>query len=173
MMPTIPFLLLYGVIGMARWLRPYSPRMVWRLISRALPIVVVCLSLAFLVIGARAYADDVCIINGEMVRVAYWLRENTLPGALVAAHDIGAIGYFADRPLLDLAGLVTPEIIPFLRDEARLAEFIIAQGADYLVTFPGWYPQIVADERFVQVYETGLSLTRQKGGENLAVYRVD
>src|SRR5690606_33949171 len=32
------------------------------------------------------------------------------PGELVACHDIGALGFFADRPLLDLAGLGTPEI---------------------------------------------------------------
>jgi len=29
---------------------------------------------------------------------------------LIAAHDIGAIGYFAPRPILDLAGLISPDV---------------------------------------------------------------
>ena len=64
------------------------------------------------------------------------------PARLIAAHDIGAIGYFARRPILDLAGLISPEVIPFIRDEAKLDEWIRAKGAQYLVTFPDWYPQL-------------------------------
>ena len=66
------------------------------------------------------------------------------PDALVAAHDIGAIGYFARRPLLDLAGLVTPEVIPFIRDEPLLLAFILDREAAYVVTFPSWYPEMIA-----------------------------
>jgi len=86
----------------------------------------------------------VAIINGEMVGVAQWLDRNTPPDALIAAHDIGAIGYFTRRPILDLAGLISPEVISFIRDEARLGEWIRAKGAQYLVTFPGWYPRLSA-----------------------------
>ena len=130
------------------------------------------LLLAFLILGRQAYADDVCIINGEMVDVARWLAANTPTEALVAAHDIGAIGYLSGRRLLDLAGLITPEVIPILRDEHKLAAFIVAQNADYLVTFPSWYREMAADDRFEQVYQTGFALTRAKGGDNMAVYRV-
>ena len=41
---------------------------------------------------------DVCIIQEEMVDVALWLRANTPPATLIAAHDIGAIG-------LEMSGL--------------------------------------------------------------------
>ena len=47
------------------------------------------------------------------------MAHNTPPDALIAAHDIGAVGYFGQRRLLDLAGLVSPEVIPFIRDEAQ------------------------------------------------------
>ena len=172
LMPTIPFALLYGVVGLARRLRPRSPRLPVRLFSRVMPLAVGCLFAAFFFLGARAYADDVCIINGEMVDVAHWLNESTPPGALIAAHDIGAIGYFGHRPLLDLAGLITPQVIPFIRDEARLLQFVLAQEADYLVTFPSWYPDMTSDERLVLVYETGYALTREKGADNMAVYAI-
>ena len=41
--------------------------------------------------------------------------------------------------LIDLAGLVTPEIIPIIRNEKELGIYLDAHGADYLMTFPGWY----------------------------------
>ncbi len=40
-----------------------------------------------------------------------WLRRNTPEGTVVAALDIGAVGYASDRPVLDLMGLVSPEIL--------------------------------------------------------------
>jgi hypothetical protein len=170
LMPTIPFLILYGVVGVSGWLRPRSRRLFARLVSRAMPLAIGCLFVAFFVLGGRAYADDVCVINGEMVAVAHWLDANTPDDALVAVHDIGAIGYLGNRRLLDLAGLITPEVIPFIRDEGQLLQFILAQEADYLVTFPSWYPDMTADGRLTLVYETGYPLTRQKGGDNMAVY---
>lgn len=40
-----------------------------------------------------------------------WLQENTPEGSVVAALDIGAVGYASDRPVLDLMGLVSPEVL--------------------------------------------------------------
>ncbi|MBN1640043.1 MAG: hypothetical protein JXA09_02315 [Anaerolineae bacterium] len=171
-MPTIPFLLLYGLAGTARWLQPHATRWAVRVASRALPAAFLCLGVAFLLLGRQAYVEDVCIINGEMVQVAQWLRDHTPADALVAAHDIGAIGYVSQRSLIDLAGLVTPEVIPYIRDEARLRAYVLAQGADYMATFPSWYPEMTRDPRFVLVYQTDLALTRRKGGDNMAVYEI-
>jgi len=38
-----------------------------------------------------------------------WLRDNTPPGAEIAALDIGALGFASERRILDLAGLVSPD----------------------------------------------------------------
>jgi hypothetical protein len=103
-----------------------------------------------------------------MVTTAYWLAANTPEDALIAAHDIGAIGYFTERPLLDLAGLVTPDVIPFIRNESRLGAYLDDQGADYLVTFPGWYPQLTS--RADILYETSGQIAPALGAENMAVY---
>jgi len=172
LMPTVPFLLIYGIGGTGHWLRPRSPRIAVRVLSRTMTAVIGCLFVAFLFVGARAYAGDVCTINGEMVDVAVWLEANTPPDALVAAHDIGAIGYFAQRPLLDLAGLITPDVIPYMRDEARLLQFVVEQEADYLATFPSWYPRMVVDDRLLLIYQTECDVTRQRGGDSMAVYQI-
>jgi hypothetical protein len=40
-----------------------------------------------------------------------------------------------------------------------------------LVTFPSWYPSMVADPRLELVYQTGAAITREHGEDNMAVYR--
>ena len=51
----------------------------------------------------------------------------------------GTYDYFAQRDLVDLAGLVSPEVIPFIRDEAQIEAYLDERGVAYLMTFPGWY----------------------------------
>ena len=118
--------------------------------------------------GAQAYARDVAVINTEMVSTARWISENSAPEELIAAHDIGALGYFAQRPLLDLAGLISPDVIPFIRDEAALANYLDQKEPVYLVTFPGWYPQLT--EGRTPVFSTEGKFSPTLGGENMAVY---
>ncbi|MCP4359409.1 MAG: hypothetical protein GY796_15465 [Chloroflexi bacterium] len=127
----------------------------------------------FLLQGAAAYAADVAIIEGEMVTVAHWLAENTDEDAVIATHDIGAIGYFAERPLLDLAGLITPEIIPLLDDEPALSQYILQSAANYLVTAPGWpYADITQTNSSTFMYSTDFQLTQENGINNMAVYKL-
>jgi arabinofuranosyltransferase len=49
----------------------------------------------------------------HMTAVGTWLREHTPPNTVVAADEIGIIGYYSERPILDLEGLITPAIIPY------------------------------------------------------------
>ncbi len=175
--PVIPFFLLVGVGGMADLLRLRAPGLVQRAISRSELASVVLVSLIFLGLGGRAYATDVAFIQGEMVAVARWLETNVSPDSLIAVHDIGAIGYFAQhpRPLLDLAGLVTPEVIPFMTDETRLLEFMQERGADYVVFFPDWsdaYRRLAQDPRLEKIYVTGYEWTLGQGRANMTVYRL-
>ena len=151
-MPVIPILIAFGLGGTATLLRLNDTRLWPRVFSRAVTLAIAITQLSFVAIGARAYAADVAIIEGEMVRVARWLDTNTAPSDLIAAHDIGAIGYFSRRPLLDLAGLISPEVIPFIRDQGRLEALIRQRGAAYLVTFPAWYPQLVGQAGFVPLF---------------------
>jgi hypothetical protein len=170
-MPIIPALILAGTAGMAQLLRPGAARFWPRVLSRAALIAPAALALAFLATGSTLLARDVAIIETEMVVAARWIAGETAPGARLAAHDIGALGYFAPgRPLLDLAGLVSPEVVPFIRDEARLAAWLSEQGADYLVAFPGWYPALVSQPGVRRVFSTGAVYSPAAGGENMAVF---
>ena len=82
---------------------------------------------AFIFLGARSYAQDVAVIESEMVVTAKWVASNLPADALIAAHDIGALGYFDYHELIDLAGLVSPDVIPFIRNEPQLANYLNQQ----------------------------------------------
>lgn len=170
-MPVIPALLLYGAPGTVL-LAKAARGAAGRILSRALVLAACAVFAAFVFVGARAYLTDVRIIDTEMVDVAQWLDRNTPRDAVIAVHDIGAVGYFTRRRLLDLAGLVSPEVVPFIRDEGRLYDYIMSRGASYLVTFPSWYPQMTARPDVVLIYQTRSPWTVQAGGDNMAVYRL-
>jgi hypothetical protein len=60
------------------------------------------------------------------------------PDAKVASFDIGGIGYFSNRRIADLSGLLDPSLIPLVR-EGRIGEYIKREHLDYLVlamTYP-------------------------------------
>jgi len=170
--PAIAWVVLLGVWGTARLVGLLPQAMLYRVAGRVLVISLALLAGAFVLVGAQAYGRDVRFIETEMVAVAKWLDQHVAPQALLAAHDIGAIGYFSQRRLIDLAGLVTPEVIPFIRDESALFDFMIARQVDYFITFPSWYPQLTQQRRLQLRYQTGAIWTPQMGGDNMAVYQI-
>ena len=171
--PAIVWIILLGVWGTGRLLQKVPRRNgVGRALGRAWVLSLALLALAFTFIGAQAYGRDVRFIESEMVATAHWLAAQTPPNTLIAAHDIGAIGYFTERPLIDLAGLITPEIIPIIRDEPALLHFVTARQADYLVTFPSWYPELTQSPRLTRLYSTQAPWSPQAGGDNMTVYRI-
>jgi hypothetical protein len=176
LMPVLPVVILYGLAGWFWLARLIGARLrlgqrPTYIFGRVAGSVFAVLLAVFVLLGQQAYAADVTFVNREMVAVARWLNEHTPPDALVAAHDIGAIGYFGERRLLDLAGLVSPEVVSLLGDENALADYVRSSGAGYLVTAPGWpYEALTAGDDAALLYATDHAWTRQQGSNNMAVY---
>ncbi len=61
-----------------------------------------------------------------------WLAGHTPPGASVAYYEVGALGYWSDRTVVDLLGIVTPALLPYVR-QGDLAGAFLARPADYAV----------------------------------------
>jgi hypothetical protein len=171
LIPVIPAIVVVGVGGTTSWFQSHNPGLFRRVFRHTWIVATVILVVAFLVIGARAFGRDVAFIQGEMVACACWLAEHTEPEDLIAAHDIGAVGYFANRPILDLAGLITDEVVPLMGDERGLADYILASQARYLVTAPGWpYDLIINSPEVEMVYSSDFRWTVEKGMNNSTIY---
>jgi hypothetical protein len=56
-------------------------------------------------------------LRGSLVPWGRWLREHTSERSTIATPEIGALGYFSRRRIVDLAGLVTPQMTPYLERE--------------------------------------------------------
>ncbi|MDH3944422.1 MAG: hypothetical protein OEV06_10055 [Anaerolineae bacterium] len=166
MMPAMVVYIIYGFAGMVSWVGDFNKRRVW-FVSRVWGLSLGSVLLLFYFLGARSYAVDVAIIESEMVETAKWIGQNTEATDRIAAHDIGALGYFSGRAIIDLAGLVSPDVVPFIRDEAALGVYLNDSGATYLVTFPSLYPHLIKSRP--SVFETGGEFSPGAGGDNMMV----
>ncbi|MBI4319146.1 MAG: hypothetical protein HY675_11705 [Chloroflexi bacterium] len=78
------------------------------------------------------YVEGRRVHNESLKEIGVWLAENTPPTTTVAIFDAGIVGYFSDRRVLDVVGLVNPAIIPF-RAAGRESEYLNVARPDYLV----------------------------------------
>ena len=83
--------------------------------------------------------------------VGQWLDANLPPEASVGALEVGIIGYYAHRPMVDFAGLIQPEVARQLNedttyDNAALFAALTYQP-DFLVLQEGIFPKL--DQGFV------------------------
>jgi hypothetical protein len=164
--PALPVMYLWGILGLIELIvSPYVNKrlvFVWQVIT-----IFLCLAFAF--IGARQNAQDVLWVESEMVATARWVNQNLPSDARLAVHDIGALGFYVQNPLVDMAGLITPEVVPFIRDEPRLAQYLDLNSVDYLITFPSFYPQLTSQRELI--FKTGLPSRAGGLGESMGVYR--
>ena len=168
LMPAMGIFFLIGLMGFYEFLpslRTYRTR----LARQAFLTAAVLFSLAFNGYGAYTYGQDVGLIESEMVVSAKWAAQNIPPGALIAAHDIGALGFFDRHAIVDLAGLISPEVIPFIRDQARLASYMDDQRVEYLIAFPDWHPDLT--RRGTSVFTADGPFMKESGLQSMTIYR--
>ena len=168
-MPAMPALFLMGLLAMLEFAQSKRfGRYQW-FVNTLWQAGVGVLSVLFLFLGAYTFAQDVAFIEREMVVTANWAAEKIPPGEVIAAHDIGALGYFDEHPLIDLAGLVSPEVIPFMRDQTRLAEYLDSQGADYLIAFSDLYEEMAAGREIL--FTAGGFVSDEEDFAPMTIYR--
>ena len=112
-----------------------------------------------------------------------WLARNADRDAIVATPDIGAIGYYSGLRVLDLGGLVTPEINEMRQaiDVERIIEegLYLRFGPDYLVDrsrIPARFSgETIGGTRFVPVMEgiVGNLGIRQPDPVTYTLYRLE
>lgn len=172
-MPILPPLLIYAVGGMLVMVTRFKHTPLQRVLIRTLALSAVFSVGGFWWIGGQAYGDDVRLINTEMVKTAKWVRDNVPPDELLAVHDIGAVGYYAPRSVFDLAGLVSPEVVPIILEPEALMQMMCEQGARWLMVLPEQQPALDDDPRLELVYSTNEPYIMREGGTgNMKVFRL-
>jgi hypothetical protein len=136
---------------------------------------------------APFFAQNVADIQNMHVKIGNWLAQESRQGDVIALNDIGAIGYIADRQVIDLMGLVSPEVIEFVEDgepgkwDNGLAMYLKEVQPAFLVIFPNWFPDMLRMLPVERLYSIQLEdrtiagvpgLTMVGGGE-MVVYYLD
>lgn len=87
-------------------------------------------------------------------RVGVWLRDQTAPGASVGVMEVGVIGYYAERRMIDYLGLLQPEVAAAL-GRGDIYWSIPHTQPDYLVLTavnPLYSYDLLADAWFQAMY---------------------
>jgi hypothetical protein len=170
LMPVLPLLLALGVTGSLRFVSGGG----YRLLPMTLLVLGLAMALLSVVRGASIYTSNVRYINDYQVETALWLRAHTAPDALVATHDIGAIGYFSGRQVIDLGGLTLPALVPLLNDQPALVAYLQRERVDYVVMFPDWFPsprvllEAIAPHEVHRTHDPAIAAI---GGADLVTYQ--
>ena len=165
LVPALPVYMLLGYLGTVELLRIMHTK-TRRLLGVFLYGSLLITSVIFYLQAVTTYREDVNTINALMVEPAVWIDQHTEPGARVAAHDIGAIGYFSNRRIIDLGGLIDPAVTSFILDEAALSDYIRESKANYLVILSDWYRELNTAGDLVKQYSV-----RTRSGEYFSEIR--
>lgn len=78
--------------------------------------------------------------------VGDWLRENSPAEASVGTLEVGIIGYYARRTIVDFAGLIQPDVAAHIEQAgsyAAVAQWAVMQyNPEYLVLHQGLFPEL-------------------------------
>jgi hypothetical protein len=119
-------------------------------------------------------------INDQQVRIAKWIKTNVPRENTIALNDIGAITYLTKNRIVDMAGLVTPEILKYrtYRWEDNLDSIFYLlkkNNVSYIIVYDHWYEDFLKrfSENFSKVYTAYLRENTICGGYEMNVYRTN
>jgi hypothetical protein len=91
----------------------------------------------------RNYQDERILVYTE---IGNWLSEHTSLETSVGALEVGAIGYYSQRKIIDFAGLIQPDIAKQLTRDTTYEDAALYAVShyrpDYLVLNTGIFPKL-------------------------------
>jgi len=163
----------YSALGVSRYFWYYAPLVPGFLAASGLGIeaLVIRLTLIFPKLSRGGLAAGLVVVLGlvavqgrDLIRlreqsdtrfliyraVGQWLQANVPPRASVGALEVGIIGYYARRPMVDFAGLIQPavakQLTPTTTYENAAAWAILHYDPDYLALNPAWFPTLMQEQ---------------------------
>ncbi|HWQ80867.1 MAG TPA: tetratricopeptide repeat protein [Ignavibacteria bacterium] len=146
LMPAIPFIILASGLGFREMSIIAGKYFKSKNLANGFMILVSAVIILYSFLNYNenktTYAGQCAYIHDRQVVTAMWIKENTKPEDIIATHDVGAIGYYSDRKIVDVAGLITPELITKINDKnysTFLMEFLKNNNVSYLAFLREWY----------------------------------
>lgn len=146
LMPAIPFIVLSSGLGFREFSKLLGGFFKSKNTANGFMMIIAALVIAYSFVNYNAnktnYAEQCAYIHDRQVVTALWIKENTKPGDIIATHDVGAIGFYSERKIVDVAGLITPELITKINDRnytTYLMDYLKKSNVSYLAFLREWY----------------------------------
>lgn len=175
---TVLYFLAYTALGVSRYFWYYAPlvpafvilvaegsgALIRRLVRTNLPRPLVLGAVGLLLIALLAPLGQGVTLAAwrpdprlEVYRqIGQWLASHTPPTASVGSLEVGIIGYYAGRPIVDFAGLIQPEVADHLTPAGTYQDSAIwaiqAYRPDYVVLRRDAFSGMAGSEWFQRAY---------------------
>ncbi len=106
--------------------------------------------------------------------VADWLRVHTQPQTTVGFIEVGTIAFFSERQIIDLLGLVTPGVTPYLATQDNAGLFKALQPEYYIrnCDFDSWgMNRRIHESDFFRQHYVPIASFNQQGRPPVVIYR--
>jgi hypothetical protein len=148
---------------------------------KGLGLLIICLpTVVMLARGALVFTRNVGNVEDSDVAAAHWLQDRVPAEALLAVNDVGALKYILPNRVLDMAGIVSPEISTAKKDavarganwQQGVANVLAREKPDYAVVFPNWYPGLVGEDKILRpIHVIRIRGNITMGGDAVAICR--
>lgn len=146
LMPIIPFMIIVSSIGFRDIFKSLGGFLKNRTVAVYgtvfLLLIIAAFSFNNYLENKENYITECKYINDRQVEAAKWIAANTNENDIIATHDVGAIGYYSKRKIVDVAGLVTPELITKISDANyvdEMKQYLNKNGVTYVAFLREWY----------------------------------
>jgi hypothetical protein len=182
LIPLIPFINIIAIYILHKIHLHYQDKghrkyLLFRKLSIALVLI---FSINSGVLFANVLGWNVQNINQQQGSIGKWLKENLPNEKAFGMNDIGIITFTTKKYVVDMAGLVSPEVFRFQKmsyEEGTKALFAYLQGkgVNYIIIYPNWFEYIMDNYSgaFEQVHSQRLENNTICGGIEMFVYRID
>ncbi|MBC8204718.1 MAG: hypothetical protein H8E87_04320 [FCB group bacterium] len=147
-----------------------SVKFIWKrrhiLKQKILKFLILTIYILSLITWGSIYAESVRHVNEVHCKAGKWIRDNLPPDAVLAVFDVGAVKFFSEMKILDIAGLTDQEALKYVL-KGDIVPYMKTHHADYLIFVEELLtPREIAEgktEYLNSVYYERLGIKRERG----------
>jgi len=143
------------------------------------PVVLMFFSITGTIIFALSLGWNVENINDQQVKIGRWINRSLQDEKVLGMNDIGAITFVTKKRIVDMEGLVTPEIFKLRKlsieqSNKALLKLLKQNNVNYIIIYPGWYDYLMEhySGALESVYSAKLEHNTICGGPEMFVYKI-
>lgn len=145
----VPYFSALGIVVIANFfIRKYPQRSMF---IRAFLVVLVALPLFIVLMTFRPPSTP----HAPYRQIGMWLNQNTKPTDSIAMVEIGTVGYYSERPIIDILGLVNPHNAEFI-GRRQFDKWLEHYHPEYFLAHQPLWGHEVSIKRLVRRREVGV-----------------